>query len=145
VKKRLRKVTLQAHICTWNLVNANQRCHPPSCDAHPVTIIKIMRCSFVHRVFLIAVTGPLDHILCCRDPSFFSKHSTFTQTNLQAALQMRSLTYPPVDLELMQRYLNHLTSVNLIPHPTTLQQKGEFASCFVPHFTFHSHEAWIER
>ncbi|GFG29419.1 hypothetical protein Cfor_02620 [Coptotermes formosanus] len=58
------------------------------------------------------------------DPSFFSKHSTFNQTNLQAALQMRGLVYPPVDLELMQTYLSHLTSVNLIPHPNKLQQQN---------------------
>jgi hypothetical protein len=85
------------------------------------------------------------HITCCRCPSFFSKHSTFTQPNLQAALQIHGMTYPPVDLELMQRYLIYLTSVNLIPHPIKLLQNGEFASYFVWYFTLYSIEAWMKR
>ena len=85
------------------------------------------------------------HIICCSGPGFFSKHSTFTQTNLQAVLQMQGVTYPPVDLELMQRYLMHLTSVNLIPHPIKSLQNGEFASYFVRYFPLFSGETWMKR
>jgi len=85
------------------------------------------------------------HIMCCSCPSFFSKHSTFSQTNLQAALQMHGMMYPPVDVELMQRYLMHLTSVNLIPHPIRVLQNGEFASYFVRYFPLYSVEAWLKR
>ncbi|XP_066999059.2 uncharacterized protein [Anabrus simplex] len=52
-----------------------------------------------------------------KDESFFSNMSTYTQENLDAVLKLHNLEYPPVNTELMRKYLRYLTRIGLIPRP----------------------------